>query len=117
MSAFTHARLWIEKAWFEMGRDFGASLVPVARFSALEVDDMAFPFRNEALETWFLTDGQLIANPTAKISRVPFIAFSICDARNTMSIQVNWAPRCGYGFEVAFDENGNVLAQKMRWVS
>ena len=117
MSALLHAQHWIERAWSEMGRDFEANLVPVSRFGQLEVDDMAFPFKNPALESWFLKNGALVTDPSAKIVRVPFIAFSIDDEKNTMNIQVSWASRCGYGFEVAFNERGEVINHKMRWVS
>ena len=100
-----------------MGRDFGANLVPVSRFSQLTVDDMAFPFKHTALDSWFLKNGALVKDSNAKIIRVPFIAFSVDDEKNTMNIQVNWASRCGYGFEVAFNERGEVINQEMRWVS
>jgi len=100
-----------------MGSKFGAHLVPVARFMNLEVDDFAYPFKNEAVEAWLLKDGILVEGLGAKVSRVPFIAFSVNHENNTMNIQVNWASRCGYGFEIAFDQNGDVLSQKMRWVS
>jgi hypothetical protein len=117
MSTLTHAQHWIEQAWSEMGRDFDANLVPVSRFSKLEVDDMAFPFKNTALESWLLKDGTLVKDPNANIVRVPFIAFSIDEERNTMSIQVNWASLCGYGYEVAFNERGEVVNRKLRWMS
>jgi hypothetical protein len=117
MSALDHALRWIEQAWVEMGSKFDARLVPVARFMSLDVDDMAYPFKNEVLEAWFLKDGILVEDLGAKISRVPFIAFSIDDDNYSMNIQVYWASRCGYGFQITFEPNGEVLSQKMRWVS
>ncbi|MEH6459621.1 hypothetical protein [Chitinimonas sp. JJ19] len=116
-STLSYAQHWIERAWSEMGQNFEANLVPVSRFDRLEVDDMAFPFKNVALESWCLKDGVLVKDPSAKIVRVPFIAFSVDDKENTMNIQVHWAGRCGYGFEIVFEEHGSVLNQKMRWIS
>ena len=117
MSALLNAQNWIEAAWSETGRNFEANHVPVARFNQLEVDDLSFPFKNIAVESWYLNEGKLEVDSNAKIIRVPFIAFSVDEEKNSMDVQVNWAGRCGYGFKITFNDRGDMVDQKMRWVS
>lgn len=117
MRTLRYAQQWIEHAWMDMGRHFDAAHVPVARFHELDADDMSFPFKNDAIESWFLSNGKFVADPSARILQVPFVAFSVNEDENTMSIQLNWASRCGYGFEIAFDDQGDVKDSKMLWIS
>jgi len=111
------ASSWIEQAWLQTGKSFEAFAVPVARYVRFDVDDLAFPFRNSPLETWMLEDGILVAKANVRIARVPYVAFCLDDARKEMHVQVQWAPRCGYGYDVAFGEDGSKISENMRWVS
>ncbi|WP_133155318.1 hypothetical protein [Kinneretia aquatilis] len=118
MSTFAFSENWIETSWREMGQQFCKEKIPAARYAKLAVDDLAFPIKNKPSQTWMLDSGKLLSSSTEiRITRIPFIAFSIDEDANTLNIQVHWAPRCGYGFEVQFDQSGLVISQKMRWVS
>ncbi|KQV81302.1 hypothetical protein ASC87_10285 [Rhizobacter sp. Root1221] len=64
-----------------------------------------------------LRQGALIPTLEVAITRVPYVAFALLEDKAQMHIQVLWAPRCGYGFEVSFGGVGEVLEQRMRWVS
>lgn len=101
-----------------MGQQFCKERIPAARYIELPVDDLAFPMKNKPSQTWMLDSGKLLPLSTEiAITKIPFIAFSIDENTNTLNIQVHWAPRCGYGFEIQFDQTGLVKSQKMRWVS
>lgn len=112
-----HAIRWIEASWREEGSKFGAENIPVAQFDAMDVDDMSYPLRNQGSATWLLQRGALIPTVNVAIARVPYVAFALLEDKTQMHVHVQWAPRCGYGFEVSFDRGGEVLEQRMRWVS
>ena len=114
---FENARRWIESSWHEEGSRFGADNIPVAQFDKLDVDDTSYPFKNQGTATWLLQQGALIPRPDVAIARLPYIAFALLEDKAQMLIQIQWAPRCGYGFEVSFDRAGDVVEQNMRWVS
>lgn len=117
MTMLSHAHKWIEQAWKDMGRKFGASCLPVAQFSYLDVDDSSFPFKNQPISLWLMRDGKLEKDTRTKIVHVPYIAFSINEETREMNIQVQWAGLCGYGWELVFDRNGKVTNQEMCWIS
>ena len=117
MALLLHAKEWIERTWREMGSSFTAHDIPVAQFVLLNVDDLSFPFKNQPIETWRLAAGRLLNDPTTKLSRVPYVAFSLDEQNSKMHVQVQWAPRCGYGYIVIFGLSGQVANQDMRWVS
>lgn len=117
MALIDAAREWIAKAWREMGSCFNANDIPVAQFQPFDVDDLSHPFKTEPLVTWRLLNGELIPDFEAKLKRVPYIAFSLDEGRSEMGAQVQWAPRCGYGYEIRFSPSGEIEEQKMRWVS
>lgn len=117
MELYVSAAKWIKSAWDETGSNFATGPVPAAKFEKLDVDDLAYPLKNRPSQIWALEGGELIPDATAKIQRVPFIAFALDEARRELHIQLHWAPRCGYGYTVSFDAQGAVKSQKMRWVS
>jgi hypothetical protein len=108
---------WIQRAWNEIGASFGAVTVPVARYILYDVDDIAFPFMNKPIESWRLVDGDWFPDPTARILRVPYVAFAIDEVRLEMRVQAQWASRCGYGYVVSFGSDGKVVREEMKWVS
>ena len=109
--------IWIEHAWREMGKELGAEDVPVGQYKKFDTDDLSFPFKNLPLDSWRLISGKLISDGAAKISRVPYIAFCLDEASSVVTIQVQWAPRCGYGWELTLGSADEVVKQKMCWVS
>lgn len=117
MALLPHAKEWIERAWREMGSSFAVNDIPVAQFDLLDVDNLSFPFKNQPIETWRLAAGGLLRDPTTKLSRVPYVAFSLDEQNCKMHVQVQWATRCGYGYIVTFGPSGQVVNQDMRWVS
>jgi hypothetical protein len=117
MALLNHAAKWIENSWKEVGASFNANHVPVVQFEVLNVDDVSYPFKNSGVSSWFLEKGVLVPNEEAKISRVPYIAFAIVETEQKLNVQVQWAGRCGYGFEIKFGQDGEVSNQKMLWVS
>ena len=117
MALIDAAKAWIARAWLEMGSSSNAGDLPVAQFHPFDVDDLGHPFKNESLSTWRLLDGTMVPDLAAKLQRVPYIAFSLDEAKSEMGIQVQWAPRCGYGYTIRFGTSGEVIEQKMRWVS
>ena len=112
-----HAKRWIEASWREVGSGFQTSEVPVVQFEQLDADDLAHPFKNTGQAFWVLNAGTLFEADELAIQRVPYIAFSLIPDESRMDIQVQWAPRCGYGFQIHFDAAGAVATQRMRWVS
>lgn len=117
MALIDAAKAWIATAWREAGSSFNANDLPVLQFLPFDVDDMGTPFRSKPLSSWRLLNGELVPDAEAKLQRVPYIAFSLDEASSEMAIQVQWAPRCGYGYAIRFGPAGDVLEQKMRWVS
>lgn len=117
MSLLFAAHEWIECAWREMGKNFGADDVQVGQFERFNTDDLSFPFKNSAIDSWRLLSGQLQASSAANITRVPYIAFCLDEPNSVVRIQVQWASRCGYGWDLSFGPSGEVVEQKMRWVS
>lgn len=117
MALLNHVAKWIENSWKEVGASFNADHVPVVQFSKLNVEDISYPFKNQGVASWFLEQGVLVPNEEAKIARVPYIAFAIVEAEEMLNVQVQWAGRCGYGFEINFGQSGEVSKQKMLWVS
>jgi hypothetical protein len=112
-----HAKRWIEASWREMGSGFQTSQVPVVQFDQMDSDDIAHPFKNTGQAFWLLNAGTLRESDEIAIQRVPYVAFSLVPDECRMNVQVQWAPRCGYGFQIRFDEAGSVAQQHMRWVS
>jgi len=108
---------WIECSWQEMGRNFGADDLPVTQYEKFCTDDLSFPFKNVPIRSWRLVLGKLQLAKGEKISRVPYIAFCLDELDSAARVQVQWAPRCGYGWDLTFGPVGEVVAQKMRWVS
>lgn len=117
MSLSEAAREWIVTAWRENGSAFNANDLPVAQFPPFDIDDLAHPFKNQPLSTWRLVNGFLLADSMVKLERVPYIAFALNEAKLEMGIQVQWASRCGYGYTIRFSPFGEVIEQKMQWVS
>ena len=117
MTLLAHTKRWIENSWREVGASFNANRVPVVQFENLNVDNLSYAFKNEGVVSWFLNEGTLELDGEAKIARVPYIAFSINEAQQRLHIQVQWAGRCGYGYEILFSESGEVVNQKMCWIS
>ncbi|KQV83327.1 hypothetical protein [Rhizobacter sp. Root1221] len=112
-----HAKRWIEASWREVGSGFQTSQVPVVQFEQMDVDDLAHPFKNIGQAFWLLNAGTLCEAGEVSIQRVPYVAFSLVPDESRMNVQVHWAPRCGYGFQVHFDAAGELVQQHMRWVS
>jgi hypothetical protein len=117
MALLNHVAKWIENSWKEMGASFNADHVPVVQFATLDVDNVSYPFKNQGIASWFLEQGALVPSEEAKIERVPYIAFATVEEEQKLNVQVQWAGRCGYGFEISFGQSGEVLNQKMLWVS
>lgn len=117
MNLLTYSHQWIERAWEEMGVSFGANHVPVIQYESLDVDDLSFPFKAEAIASWQLVDGKLSSHQAMKVARVPYVAFALVEPEGVLHIQVQWASRCGYGFKIHFSGEGSVLQQQMCWVS
>lgn len=117
MTLLSATQEWIECSWREMGKEFGADDVPVAQFNLFETDDLSFPFKNTKIASWRLLSGNLTPDLGAKITRVPYIAFCLDEPNSMVRIHVQWAPRCGYGWNLSFGPLGDVIKQDMRWVS
>jgi hypothetical protein len=117
MALLRHAHCWIEDSWREVGSSFNANHVPVVQFEHLDVDDTSYSFKNEGVAAWLLVDGKLVVDRTARVTNVPFVAFSVNESLAMMNVQVQWAGRCGYGYELIFSAGGEVVEQRRRWIS
>ena len=47
--------------------------------------------------------------PSINIERVPYIAFSFDEETGRMLVQTVWASLCGYGWDIVFNQSGEVL--------
>ena len=116
MDTTSKALKWIETAWTEEGHKF-ADKVPVVRFQNLDVDDPRFSDSNRPMQSWILVGGKLQKDSSVVIAKIPYVTFSVDEQTSVMRVQLFWAGRCGYGFEITFNERGEVMDKKMCWIS
>jgi len=105
------------KKYLEIGRTFDVKDVPVCQYESTDLDEIGFLSKNKPLRSWILKNGAIEDAPLTNIERVPYIAFTFEEEKGTMLIEIQWASRCGYGWDIVFNQNGEILSKSMRWIS